>query len=124
MIRVLQPERSKKFYHAAFDMEVSHQFNFPDFTLIYLRNQESEFEIELTHNHDRIEAYNLGDGYGHCAFVTDDLALMHGKLSTLDYAPTPIKEFKQNDELLARFFFVTDPDGYKIEVIEKWGHFH
>lgn len=124
MIRVLQPERSKKFYAEAFKLEVSHQFDFPDFTLIYLRNPENDFEIELTHNHERSEPYTHGDGYGHCAFVTDDLAKMHGELIELAYAPTAIKEFKQDGLLLARFFFVTDPDGYKIEVIEKGGHFH
>jgi lactoylglutathione lyase len=123
MIRVLDPARSMQFYGDGFGMSASHRLDFPDFTLIYLRNPENDFEIELTHNHDRKEPYTHGDGYGHYAFVTDDLQAMHGKLEQLGYAPMVIKEFKQDGALLARFFFVTDPDGYKIEVLEKWGHY-
>lgn len=123
MIRVLDPERSKKFYSEGFGMSVSHQLHFPDFTLIYLRNPESSFEIELTHNHDRKEPYTHGDGYGHYAFATADLQAMHDRLAARGYAPAPIKEFKQNGTLLARFFFVSDPDGYKIEVLEEGGRY-
>ena len=49
---------------------------------------------------------------------------MQGKLEMLGYNPLPIKEFKKDGELLARFFFVQDPDGYKIEVLQTGGHYH
>lgn len=123
MIRVLDPVRSMEFYGQAFGFEETHRLSFPDFTLIYLRNPESDFEIELTHNHDRTEPYTHGDGYGHYAFVTDNLDAMHRRLTGLGYAPAAIKEFKPGAELLARFFFLNDPDGYKIEMLEKWGHY-
>jgi lactoylglutathione lyase len=123
MIRVLDPVRSIKFYGEGFGFEESHRLSFPDFTLVYLRNPESDFEIELTHNHDRTEPYTHGDGYGHYAFATENLEAMHGKLAALGHAPAAIKEFRQGGELLARFFFITDPDGYKIEVLEKGGHY-
>jgi lactoylglutathione lyase len=55
--------------------------------------------------------------------VTDDLDAMRDKLEQLGYAPLPIKEFKRGDELLARFFFVQDPDGYKIEILHRAGHY-
>jgi lactoylglutathione lyase len=48
---------------------------------------------------------------------------MRDKLEQLGYAPLPIKEFKRGDELLARFFFVQDPDGYKIEILHRAGHY-
>ena len=123
MIRVLDPERTKKFYSEGFGFSITHQVNFPDFTLIYMRNPEDDFELELTHNHDRTEPYTHGDGYGHYAFVTEDVTATRSKLEGLGYAPLPIKEFKQDGALLARFFFIQDPDGYKIEVLEKWGHY-
>ncbi|EGF32629.1 Lactoylglutathione lyase [Oxalobacteraceae bacterium IMCC9480] len=123
MIRVLDPDRSLQFYGEGFDFAVSHRLDYPDFSLIYLRNPESEFELELTHNRDRTEPYTHGDGYGHIGIVTDDLQAMHDKLSAMGCAPAAIKEFKQDETLLARFFFVLDPDGYKIEVLEKWGHY-
>lgn len=123
MIRVLDPERSMQFYSRAFGFAVTHRLDYPDFTLIYLKNSENDFEIELTHNHDRTTPYSHGDGYGHYAFATADLDAMHSELTGLGYAPTPVKEFKKNDALLARFFFVSDPDGYKIEVLQREGHY-
>ena len=44
-------------------------------------------------------------------------------MSSLGINPTPVKEFKRGEEMLARFFFIQDPDGYKIEVLERSGHY-
>ena len=112
-----------QFYSRGFGFAVTHRLDFPDFTLIYLKNPENDFEIELTHNHDRTTPYSHGDGYGHYAFATEDLDAMHGALTGLGYTPTAVKEFKKDDTLLARFFFVSDPDGYKIEVLQRAGHY-
>jgi len=123
MIRVLDAEKSTHFYEIAFGMKVSHQLDYPDFALIYLRGTETDAEIELTVNKDRKEPYTHGDGYGHYAFAVDDLEAAYARMQAHDIEPTPIKEFKDGDTLLARFFFVTDPDGYKIEVLERHGHY-
>ena len=123
MIRVLDPVRSLKFYTEGFGFAITHRLDFDDFSLIYIKNSENDFEIELTHNFNRTEPYTHGDGYGHYAFVTDDLEHMHDKLAQLGHAPADIKEFKKDGALLARFFFVQDPDGYKIEVLQTGGHY-
>lgn len=123
MIRVLDPVRSLKFYADGFGFAITHRLDFDDFSLIYIKNPENDFEIELTHNFSRTEPYTHGDGYGHYAFVTSDLQHLHDKLNALGYAPLAIKEFKKEGELLARFFFVQDPDGYKIEVLQEGGHY-
>lgn len=123
MIRVLDPVRSLKFYAEGFDFAITHRLDFDSFSLIYIKNPENDFEIELTHNFSRTEPYTHGDGYGHYAFVTSDLDQMHDKLAKLGYAPLEIKEFKKDGALLARFFFVQDPDGYKIEVLQEGGHY-
>jgi len=123
MIRVLDPVRSLQFYADGFDFAITHRLDFDDFSLIYIKNPENDFEIELTHNFSRTEPYTHGDGYGHYAFVTCDLQHLHDKLNALGYAPLAIKEFKKEGELLARFFFVQDPDGYKIEVLQEGGHY-
>lgn len=123
MIRVLDLERSLKFYREAFQFSPSHKLDFPDFSLVYLRNQDNDVEIELTFNKDRTEPYTHGTGYGHVAYAVDHLDSTHAALTQLGYAPLEIKEFKRDEELLARFFFVLDPDGYKIEVLQKFGHY-
>jgi lactoylglutathione lyase len=123
MIRVLDLDKSLRFYIDVLDMKESHRLDFPDFALVYLRNEETETEIELTLNKGREEAYTHGTGYGHVGVVVPDVAATHEALSTKGYAPTPVKEFKRGDELLARFFFIQDPDGYKIEMLERFGHY-
>jgi len=77
MIRVLDAEKSIDFYHKAFDLTVADRFDFDDFTLVYLRNPETDFEVELTVNKERTEPYNHGDAYGHVAFAVEELPRAH-----------------------------------------------
>lgn len=123
MIRVLDEARSVAFYDAAFGLKIAERFGFDGFTLVYLRNAEADFEIELTINHDRKAPYALGEGYGHVAFAVDDLDAEHRRFVAAGLSPTPVKEFMREGKLLAKFFFVTDPDGYKIEVLQKHGRY-
>jgi lactoylglutathione lyase len=74
-------------------------------------------------NFDRTEPYVLGDGYGHLAVVVDDVAAEHARFECEKLAPGPLRDFKHEGRTLAQFFFATDPDGYKIEVIQKGGRF-
>jgi lactoylglutathione lyase len=123
MIRVLDLERSLKFYADVLDLRESHRLDFPDFALVYLRNAQNDYEVELTLNKGRTDAYTHGDGYGHIGVVVPDAAAKRAALVAKGYEPAPVKEFKRGDELLARFFFIQDPDGYKIEMLERHGHY-
>ncbi|ANT60438.1 lactoylglutathione lyase [Salipiger sp. CCB-MM3] len=123
MIRVLNEARSLEFYDKAFGLKVADRLDFPDFTLIYLSNSESGFELELTVNKDRAEPYDLGDGYGHFAVSVDDLDAEHARFEAEGLAPRKLVEFAPAGEIVARFFFVADPDGYQIEVLERSGRF-
>ena len=123
MIRVLDLDRSIDFYGKAFGLEVADHFDFDGFALVYLRNQENDFEIELTLNKDRSEPYGHGDGYGHVAVCVDDLNGEYERFKSLGLEPNDIKEFHRDGGLMARFFFIQDPDGYKIEVLERHGRY-
>jgi lactoylglutathione lyase len=123
MIRVFDEAKSVDFYKRAFGLEVADRLGFDDFVLIYMRNPSSPFEVELTVNFDRKEPYTHGDGYGHIAVVVDNLKTEHARFEREKLSPGPMRDFKHNGKTLARFFFVTDPDGYKIEVIEKGGRY-
>ncbi len=123
MIRVLNEARSVAFYEMAFGLTVADRLDFPDFTLVYLSNAESQFELELTINKDRKDPYDLGDGYGHLAVSVDDLASEHARFEAAGLAPRKLVEFAPAGELVGRFFFVADPDGYQIEVLERSGRF-
>lgn len=122
MVRVLDEQRSVAFYKTALGMTPADRIDFDSFTLIYLRNAETEFELELTVNKGRTEPYNLGDGYGHIAVTADALAPEHQRLEAAGLSPGPIRQIELEGKL-ATFFFLQDPDGYKIEVIERGGRF-
>jgi lactoylglutathione lyase len=124
MLRVVDEKKSVDFYGTAFGLKVADRFQFDDFTLVYLRNPEADFEVELTINHGRTEPYTHGTGYGHVAFAVGDLDAEHKRLTELGLSPNPIKEFQRDGKLMAKFFFVQDPDGYKIEMLQKHGRYH
>jgi lactoylglutathione lyase len=123
MIRVLDEARSIDFYSKAFSLEIAQRLDFETFTLIYLSNADTPFEVELTVNKGRQEPYALGDGYGHLAVSVADLDSEHDRLGALGLNPKKIVEFNRDGSLIARFFFIEDPDGYKIEVLQRGGRF-
>ena len=123
MIRVLDEERSIEFYDKAFGLKVAERMDFPEFTLVYLRNPEADFELELTINKDRTEPYGHGDGYGHLAVTVPDLASEHARFEAQGLNPRKLVEFAPGGKVVARFFFVVDPDGYEIEVLESGGRY-
>ena len=122
MIRVLDLKRSADFYERGFGLEESHRLEFPSFTLLYLREPESGAEIELTWNKAQTEPYTHGTGYGHIAFCVDGLEAHREMLLRLGYTAGDIKSLDAPNGS-ARFYFATDPDGYRIEVLERAGHY-
>ena len=117
MVRVLDLERTLRFYADVLDMHESHRLDFPDFALVYVRNAENDMEIEFTLNKGRTEAYTHGTGYGHIALAVEnayaacDAIRARGGKVTREAGP-----MKGGSTVIA---FVEDPDGYKIELIEK-----
>ena len=123
MIRVLDEDRSVQFYDTAFGLKVADRLDFPTFTLIYLSNPETEFELELTVNKNQTEPYDLGNGYGHLAVSVDDVDAEHARFEAEGLAPRKLVDFAPAGDTVARFFFVADPDGYQIEVLQRGGRF-
>ncbi|SEM92692.1 lactoylglutathione lyase [Loktanella fryxellensis] len=110
MIRVLEEARSVALYETAFGLTVADRLDFDDFTLIYLSNGQSGFEVELTVNKDRTDPYDLGDGYGHLAVSVDDVNAEHARLRAAGLAPRKLVDFAPGGDVIARFFFIADPD--------------
>ena len=123
MVRVFDLERSLSFYREAFALELVERLEFADFTLAYVRNAENDFEVEFTWNHDQREPYEHGSGYGHLAVAVTDLDAEHERFDAAGFSPRKIVEMEHAGRPLARLFFVSDPDGYQIEVIERGGRF-
>lgn len=123
MIRVESLDPSIAFYRDAFGMRESHRLDFDTFTLVYLRDPESGAEIELTLNKGTTTPYTHGTGYGHVAFAVDDIEAFRDRLLSQGMQPGDLKSLSHDGTVAARFFFITDPDGYKIEVLSREGHY-
>lgn len=116
--RVLDLKASEDFYNKAFGFEVGRKKDFPDgrFTLSYLVCPGLPFELELTYNYDQKEPYSMGDGYSHLAVGVEDLEGSHQKHTDMGLNPTPIKGLTAGK---GKFYFVTDPDGFRVEVVRR-----
>jgi lactoylglutathione lyase len=121
MVRVMDEAKSVAFYTKAFDLKVADRLDFADFTLIYLSNAEQTFELELTVNKGRTEPYQLGTAYGHLAISVENVDAERAHIEALGYAPKNIVNMAYEGKPLAKFFFIDDPDGYKIEVVQRGG---
>ena len=117
-LRVMNLEKSEKFYQDALGFEVVRRKEYPDykFTLSYLRSAGSAFELELTWNHDQAVPYELGNGYSHLAVGVADLEASHQRHEEMGLAPKPLKGLPGQG---ARFYFLADPDGYLVEVVRS-----
>ena len=116
-VRVKDLEASLKFYQEAFDFVETRRRDFPEnkFTLVYLSLPEDDYELELTYNYDH-PSYDLGDGYGHIAIATKDLEALHEKHQEAGFNVTDLKGLPGTSP---SYYFIVDPDGYKIEVIRE-----
>mgnify|MGYP002057146004 FL=1 len=123
MIRVSDEINSTTFYQKAFNLSIADRLDFETFTLVYLSNAEAEFELELTINKGQEEPYQLGNGYGHLAVSVDNIEAEHARFEKEGLNPRKLVEFEKDGALLAKFFFVQDPDGYEIEVLQRHGRF-
>lgn len=119
-VRVKDLEASLDFYTKSLGFKVAETLDYPDFefTLVYLELEEGGYQLELTYNYDQEEPYDLGNGYGHIAIGVDNLEEFREELIQEGYKDQ-VGDFKELSDGAARYFFVTDPDGYKIEVIQN-----
>lgn len=121
MIRVKDLDKSLDFYTRHLGMKVLRKKDFPDgkFTLAFVGyGEESEQTVvELTHNWDQKSPYELGNGFGHLALGVDDIyATCEGLAKEGVRIPRPPGPMKHGSTVIA---FIEDPDGYKIELIER-----
>jgi lactoylglutathione lyase len=120
MLRVGDLERSLRFYTEVLQMRLLRRKDYPDgkFTLAFVGfgDEDSEAVLELTHNWG-VEKYEIGSGYGHVAIAVDDAlracdeVRARGGKVTREAGP-----MKHGSTVIA---FIEDPDGYKVELIQR-----
>jgi lactoylglutathione lyase len=119
--RIVDPEKSIDFYVNKLDMKKVGEMHFDTAANYFFAMEEdaSEPMLELTHNHDQTEPYDLGNGYSHVAFTVDDIEETVAKLEEqgVEVALTPKTMTVEGHDY--RIAFIVDPDGYRIELIER-----
>jgi len=121
MIRVKDLDRSIDFYTRLLGMKLTRRKDFPsgEFTLAFVGygDETESTVVELTHNWGQEEPYDLGTGFGHLAIGVPDI---YGTCKALEAEgvsiPRPPGPMKHGGSVIA---FIEDPDGYKIELIER-----
>ena len=121
MIRVLDLDKSIEFYTQHLGMKVLRRTDYPDgkFTLAFIGygDEANNTVIELTYNWDQKEPYNLGNAFGHIAIGVPDIYKTCSELEKSGVKiPRPPGPMKHGKTVIA---FIEDPDGYKIELIER-----
>ncbi len=104
-------DASIAFYEKALGLKEASRKTAEDgsFILVYLKNEMSDFELELTWLRDHPQAYNLGECEFHLAFRTDDFEAahaLHSQMGCICY---------ENEKM--GIYFITDPDGYWLEIL-------
>ncbi|MDF3085585.1 lactoylglutathione lyase [Burkholderia sola] len=120
MLRVGDLDRSIKFYTELLDMKLLRREDYPEgkFTLAFVgyEDESTGTVIELTHNWET-PSYDLGNGFGHLAVAVDDAYAACEKIKAQGGKVTrEAGPMKHGTTVIA---FVEDPDGYKIEFIQK-----
>ena len=118
MVRILDEDRSLAFYRAlGFEERGRKRVGRDTATIIFLGLPGDGDRLELTLNDGRTEPYALGEAYGHIALTTRDLDAELAALAELGIQPDkpPYEAYPGG----SRITFVTDPDGYRIELIER-----
>ncbi len=115
-LRVMNLEKSLKFYQEVLGLKETRRKEFPEhnFSLIYLSDEEGSYELELTYNYNQEKPYELGNGFSHIAVAVENLEASYERNKALGYEVTDLKGLPGE---APKYYFVTDPDGYKVEVI-------
>ena len=121
MIRVLDLDKSLDFYTRLLGMKLLRKKDYPtgEFTLAFVGygDEENSTVVELTHNWGQKEPYQLGTAFGHLAIAVPDIYAACERLGKEGVKiPRPPGPMKHGGSVIA---FIEDPDGYKIELIER-----
>jgi lactoylglutathione lyase len=112
-LNVLDLDRSLAFYEKALGLKEVKRKNAADgsFTLAFLEDGQTDYQLELTCLHNRKEPYNLGDNETHLAFRVENKAeayALHKEMGCICY---------ENHAM--DLYFISDPDGYWIEILDR-----
>jgi lactoylglutathione lyase len=110
-LNVLDVERSVKFYERALGLREARRREGENYTLVFMGDGTTAFQLELTCMHDHTAPYDLGENESHIAFEPEDFASarkLHGEMGCVCF---------ENPKM--GVYFIEDPDGYWLEIVPK-----
>lgn len=115
-IRVMDLEKSLDFYKNALGLVEVRRSDFPEqeFTLVFLSDKDGYYSLELTYNYNPEKPYVIGNGFSHIALSAVDLEGSRERHKEMGYKVSELSALPGSPP---RIYFVTDPDGYEVEII-------
>lgn len=115
-IRVMDLEKSLDFYKNALGLVEVRRRDVPEheFTLVFLSDKDGHYSLELTYNYNPEKPYVIGNGFSHIAVSVNDLEASRERHKEMGYKVSELTGLPGSS---TRYYFVTDPDGYDVEVI-------
>lgn len=123
MIEVRDLERSIRFYRSGFGFRELSRHRYPGHRLAFLGNAASLFELEIDQPDNWGQRCQQTIRTWHLGYGSVDIEAEHRRLTELGLEPEGIKDFEPDGCLMNRWFYLYDPDGYQIEIIEMVGRF-
>lgn len=123
MIQVQDLPGAVDFYTSALGASVADRHAYDGARLVYLRWPESSFELELVCPEVWTFADTPEPGRTHIAFTVEDLDAEHARITALGYTLDPICAYRANGLHQTRYFYLCDPEGNQIELLEPHGRY-
>lgn len=123
MIQVRDLDRAIAFYEQALELRVAERHRYEGAELAYLRSADGEAEIELLSEQPWRFAQRPEKGRCHLAFTVKDVNAEHHRLRALGYPCGDVSDYRANGKLQTRFFYLYDPEGNEIEILEAMGRY-
>lgn len=122
MAEVGDLERAVRFYEAVLGFRVVERHRYEGHRLAYLASDASALEIELVEPEAATPQPRPHHGW-HMAFRVSDLAAEHSRIAGLGYRTEPITAYHANGRFMVDYFYVYDPDGHQIEILQAYGRY-
>ena len=123
MVQVRDLPAAIAFYERALGLIVADRHSYDGATLAYLRAPGGGAELELLSEQPWRFAAVSEAGRSHVAFTVADIAAEHARIRGLSIACGDIAEYAANGRLQTRFFYLYDPEGNEIEILEAMGRY-
>lgn len=123
MIQVQDLERAIDFYDRVLGLSVAERHDYEGASLAYLRDRDGAVELELLSERPWRFRDAPEQGRCHIAFTVPDVAAEHARIRALGISCSEVSDYHAHGRLQTRFFYIHDPEGNEVEILEAMGRY-